>query len=175
MAEPKGILTLDLATQSGWAFLSRPGEPIQHGTVSFRPPMNSDGAFFQKARNWMTEFIGVMNPVAVGYEAPLQYGAGGGSNPQTTLRLFGLASICELVCEDLSVRKVMKLNNQTCSKHFCGIGRSPKDKVKPTYKQAIEMGFRPADDNAADAIAGLYYFAHCLKVPGFEHPPHTMI
>ena len=85
-----GVLALDLARVSGWAFGEPGAEPL-HGSIRFCAPGASHEAIFASAYRWAKELIGHHTPGLVVWEAPLATSFKRGSTTtDTTSLLYGL-------------------------------------------------------------------------------------
>jgi hypothetical protein len=164
------ILALDLASRSGWA-LGAAGETPRSGSVSFARAEHSMAAHFVGCRQWLTDFVAVNNPRIVVFEAPLapSYVAGR-TNTDTVRKLMGLTAIVEeaLYGKGFDVREapVSKVRE-----FFLGTAHLKRREAKQATKhRCVELGWRPCDDNAADALAlwaymvGIVAPAHGLKL-----------
>lgn len=159
------VLALDLATQTGWASRNDNGS-ITFG--SFRLPKTGDnvGAYLSAFHHWLIEIVDLFDKpsLTVVFEAPIL--------PKTTgikvvRKLQGLAGHTEFICDQMGVKSCMEVNNKSVRKHFIGNGGAKRDDAKRmTIEQCTKRGFRPQNDDEADALAVLDYACHCLKLPG---------
>lgn len=159
------VLALDLATNTGWASRREAGV-VSFG--SFRLPKTGDdvGEYLSVFHHWLIDIVACFDTeaLAVVFEAPIL--------PKTTgikvvRKLQGLAAHTEFVCNQLAVSRCMEVNNMSVRKHFIGSGGYKRDEAKRlTVMQCTERGFKPQNDDEADALACLDYACHCLKIPG---------
>ena len=142
------ILALDLGTTTGWASLV--GGIVQSGTVSFRPSRYDGGGMrYLRFANWLAEIDRLAGPMAaiwfeevrrhVGTDAAHLYGG----------FLATLTAWCER--EQVAYQGVPV---GTIKRFATGKGNADKHAV---LAAVTARGFRPADDNEADAIALLLW------------------
>ena len=167
MPQTDGILALDLASVTGFAYGELPDSlptildvasgvripQVLHGTFRSGTAASSDGKFFSNFFNWLEDQIIFHNPRLVIFEAPIL--RGNKTAAQTARRLMGLATITDLVAHRRGVPLVREADLQTIKKHFAGHGHADKGAM---IRRCHELGWVPEDDNAADAIA-LWHFA----------------
>jgi hypothetical protein len=143
------VLSLDLATNSGWALRLADGQ-ITSGTVSFRPSRYDGGGIrYLRFRTWLDSIaadargIGVIHYEEVrrhlGTDAAHVHG--------------GLLATLTAWCEEHSVA-YQGVPVGTIKRHITGKGNADKQAVIAAVR---ERGFSPADDNEADAIAILLW------------------
>lgn len=151
-----GIMTLDLATKTGWACSRESGVPA-YGVRRIGRPQCSDGEFFCDFFGWLSDMIVVEAPRAMIFEAPIL--TAGKTSVQTARRLMGLAVFAEMLGTKNGIPRVFEANNSTVRKFFTGNGRAQKEDV---VRECQRRGWAPQDDNAADALAILAYAQHCF-------------
>lgn len=154
---PGGILTLDLATRSGWAYghasarLTRPAAYGAWDLGNGRAP-----ARWAALADKLADTLTIMQPRLVVFEAPLP--------PQAQTRtniarmLWGLCSTTELIC----YRRRIACKEQdapSARKALIGNGRPEKDTIV-SWCQARGLADL-TDHNAADAVV-LWYYAAAL-------------
>ena len=157
------LLTLDLATWTGFAFW-RPGMDRPRSGEIRLPKTGSDiGTFLWKLKAWLLPFMQMERPGVVIYEAPvLQMGK---TTPETVIKLMCLAGFTEYLCKEAGVKTCLSVNNAQVRKHFTGRGNGPREIMKEGVVLACErMGWPVDGDNEADALGILHYAAHCLKI-----------
>lgn len=140
------ILTLDLGTHCGWAFNDRNGD-ISHGTEHFDGHVRHGPALrWLQFRSFLSQKGLSINTVYyedvrrhVGTDAAHVYGGF-----LALLQIYAHVNNARLVGVGVGVIK----------KHWTGKGNASKDLM---IAAAIERGFKPVDDNAADALALLSY------------------
>ena len=174
----EGILALDLASRTGWAYCNGAYRPrptviegksvpvgiVRSGTHRFAPPGSGIGRVLAKAQDWLRATILVLQPAWIVYEAPLP-----GKNQKsdsTALLLISLCGLVELEAELVGTR-TFKAGNNVVKKHVTGLGRY---KTREAGKLAMievcrEWGFDPRDDNEADAL-GLMDYAASMALRG---------
>ena len=143
------ILALDLGTSTGWAIRGHDGL-ITSGTVSFRPGrFDGGGMRYLRFTNWLGELDRLSGPIATlwfeevrrhaGTDAAHVYGG-------LMATLTAWAELRGIPYEGVPVGTIKRY----------ATGKVNADKAKMVA--AIQArGFRPADDNEADAIALLLW------------------
>lgn len=157
------ILALDIATTTGWAF-GRPGDIPRSGSVRLAPPGSSNGAIGRGMLRFLTDFISVEKPDQIYYEVPLDPRHMGAKTTFKTARiLLGLPFLVETIAEARGIFRLREAGVQDVRKYFVGTPR-PKDKKAAVQTQCRVLGWKPVDDNAADALA-LWAFACAIEAP----------
>lgn len=143
------ILALDLGTKTGWAVLRVDGK-VESGTVNFSLKKNEgQGQRYVKFRHWLVEIKNTHDLTHIYYEVVMGHGAfaviaahvfGG---MLATMQAFGEHH--QIPYEGFGV--------STIKKRFAGHGKATKGDM---IAQCRALGFTPADDNEADAIALLH-------------------
>ncbi|OAN53875.1 hypothetical protein A6A04_13360 [Paramagnetospirillum marisnigri] len=156
-----GLLALDLATVTGWAYApipaapppteleraaSLPPEPLG-GTFRSGEPGCSVGRFLSLYGDWLARHLADLNPAGVIYEAPILPEQ---ANHATTIKLMGLAAVTELICHRRRIPWVRTAQPSSVKLTFTGHGRATKDKMIAACKA---RGWTPIDDNHGDALA----------------------
>lgn len=143
------LLALDLGTSTGWAICT-PDERIVSGTMSFRPSRYDGGGMrFLRFRSWLEQLIADANGVsAVHFEEIRRHASADSSH------LYGgfLATLTAW-CEQHHVA-YQGVPVGTIKRFITGKGNADKEAVIAAVKA---RGYRPADDNEADAIAILIW------------------
>ena len=146
---PRCILALDLGTTTGWAICSYDGL-ITSGTVSFRPGRYDGGGMrYLRFTNWLTELDRLSGPISAIWFEEVRRHAGTDAAHVYGGLMASLTSWGELrgiPYEGVPVG--------TIKRHTTGQGNAPKQAM---IAAARERGYRPADDNEADAIAILHW------------------
>ena len=145
----QAILALDLGTTTGWALRGQDGA-ITSGTMTFRPSRFEGGGMrFLRFRGWLAEIAGLSGGIArIAFEE-VQRHAGTGAAHAYGGFLATLTAWCEQ--EAIPYQGVPV---GTIKRYATGKGNADKARMIA----AIEArGFRPADDNEADAIALLLW------------------
>lgn len=156
-----GILFLDIATTTGWAE-GLPGER----PISGRLRLVSDGGpnyeAYDKLHDFLIDRFKLNRYRAVIFEKPMSPSHMAGRTTAATIRrLIGLCEVAEWVCRRSGYygSSVMTADVHDVRKHLLG-GRPAKGDAKREVIAALRgLGFDPADDNEADAIAGWLYAA----------------
>ncbi|MGN7613060.1 crossover junction endodeoxyribonuclease RuvC [Magnetococcales bacterium HHB-1] len=149
------VLCLDLGTQTGWALRQADGL-ITSGTESFHNNRWSGGGMrFLKFKRWLTEIKNSVDGLDaiyfeevrrhIGVDAAHAYG--------------GWLAILSAWCEHHQI-PYEGVPVGTIKKSVTGKGNANKQAVITAVQQ---LGFSPADDNQADALALLH---HILKQQG---------
>lgn len=143
------ILALDLGTTTGWA-LSQPDAPIISGTQSFKPGRFEGGGMrFLRFKRWLTEIKQAAGEIeAVYYEEVRRHV--GTDAAHTYGAFYGqLTAWCEhheIPHQGVPVG--------TIKKFATGKGNAGKEEMLCAIQG---RGFKPIDDNEADALALLLW------------------
>ena len=155
MASPKtgALLALDLGTTTGWAL--RLGSETHSGTVSFRPSRYDGGGMrYVRFRNWLDRLAADAGGVSAIHYEEIRRHVG-----TDAAHVFGgLLATLTAWCEERSL-PYQGVPVGTWKRHACGKGNASKDDVIAAIR---ERGFKPADDNEADAIAILLWAIETL-------------
>ena len=143
------ILALDLGTTTGWA-LSPPGGPIASGTVSFRPSRYDGGGMrYLRFRNWLNQLFAGGDAIEAVYFEEVRRHAG-----TDAAHVFGgLLATLTAWCEEHGLA-YQGVPVGTIKRFATGKGNADKAAVIAAIQA---LGFRPADDNEADALALLLW------------------
>lgn len=155
-----GVLTLDIASATGWACWEGPGR-LRYGTYRL-PAGGRMGRRLRAYGFWLDGMLSVTPVERLVYEAPLLRSVGENQTSiQTAQLLMGLVAVTCLVAEGRDIAIVEPANNQTVRAHFLGSARGRRDELK---RRCIDMcrayGWSPKDDNCADALAILHWTLH---------------
>ncbi|MGB1214584.1 MAG: hypothetical protein ACPG4X_14565 [Pikeienuella sp.] len=154
-------LFLDISTNTGFAWRSESG--LVTSGVKELPQIPDIGRYLSAYHDWLVSVIDVFDRdrLCVVYEAPFV------KNVSAVEKLFALSGHTQFVCRRLRVAKYFKCEPDRIRKHFLGSAHGSRELVKKlTIDECLNRGFDPKDDNEADALAGLDYTMHCLKLPG---------
>lgn len=166
MVATGGILALDIASRTGWAF-GRPGELPRAGSVRLAPPGSDIGLVGMGLIRWMRDFTQLEKVDALYIEAPVNPAfMRGKTSWETALMLISLFGIACATAEGLGIFRRRRANVQDVRRHFVGESR-PKDKKQAVIARCRQLGWKASDDNAADALA-LWSFACAIEAPRTE-------
>lgn len=146
----KTILALDIATKTGYA-LRRADGRIESGVINcgLRKDERS-GRRWQKLRSFLVELNAAHQIDEVCFEdCVIRFGTG---QTQTARVYGGFVATVEAFCEHHQIN-YRSINIGTWKKHFTGNGAAKKPQIIDVCKS---LGFKPADDNEADAIGILH-------------------
>jgi len=151
------ILSLDLGTRTGWALLGRDGS-ITSGSESFKPQRFEGGGMrYLRFKRWLTEVKQSADGLDAVYFEEVRRHAGvdaahayGGFMAQLTA--WGEH-------HDIPYQGVPVC---TIKKHATGKGNAGKQEMVAAMQA---LGFRPEDDNEADALALLMWAIATQEVP----------
>ncbi len=158
--ESGGILALDLATKTGWAY----GKPDKRGPTAFgslkfkgeRP------AIYRELRRWLSDWIRAQPGLIVFESAAPPIWMLGRTRFATTKLLIGM---CEHV-EELCYERIELCDAMTSQvrAHFLGTNRIKRPEAKRlTIARCEKLGWHVANDNEADACALWHYQASLLS------------
>ena len=143
------ILALDLGTTTGWALRSANG-PVAHGFVSFKSQRFEGGGMrYLRFRSWLDQLAVTTGlPEAVYFEEVRRHAA------TDAAHIYGGFLACLTAwCEELGLA-YQGVPVGTIKRHVTSKGNADKQAVIEAVRA---RGFRPADDNEADAIAILLW------------------
>jgi crossover junction endodeoxyribonuclease RuvC len=159
------ILALDLASRTGWA-LGRVDDPRPLcGSLRFAREGASMGAVFCGCRQWLVSFLAANRDIKlIVFEAPMVPQIMSGRTAMNTLRhLIGLCAVVEELSYSLGGYDVREARVSDIRAHFIGSNRHKRAEAKElTLAACRRLGWTPADDNAADALALFHYQASIL-------------
>lgn len=163
---PSQILALDLASRTGWALGYVTDKVPQSGSIRFAKEGSSMAAMFSACRLQLRDFLS-MNPEIglVVFEAPLlPMFKTGKTNIKTIRSLVGMAAVVEELLYTLGKYDVREAKVSEVRTHFLGSNRHRRDAAKHlTINACYRLGWKPVDDNAADALALWHYQASVLE------------
>jgi hypothetical protein len=143
------VIALDLGTTTGWAIQSV-GLAIESGTVSFRPSRYDGGGMrYLRFGAWLDSLAAdITLPAAIYFEEVRRHAG------TDAAHLYGgfLATLTSW-CEQRAIA-YQGVPVGTIKRHITGKGNADKAAVIAAVR---DRGFRPADDNEADAIAILLW------------------
>lgn len=150
-----GILSLDVASKTGWAY-GFAGEAPQHGVFELPSTGDNLGRYGVTFLQWLTSKLRELRPREVVFEAPILPKI---TNLNTTRKLHGLALMVEAACE-LEAVPCSEIGNSEWRRQFLGPYYPPKpcrDELKRAVIAACRnMGWNPRGDDDADALGILH-------------------
>jgi Holliday junction resolvasome RuvABC endonuclease subunit len=143
------VLALDLGTTTGYAIRNRDGV-IASGTVSFRPNRYDGGGMrYLRFRTWLEAIVQDVAPInVVHYEEVRRHLSTDAAHVHG-----GLLATLTAWCEQRSIA-YQGVPVGTIKRHVTGKGNADKATVIAAVRA---RGFKPADDNEADALAILLW------------------
>ena len=143
------VLALDLGTSTGWAIRGHDGL-ITSGTVSLRPGrFDGGGMRYLRFTNWLTELDQLSGPIAsIWYEEVRRHAGTDASH------IYGGLMATLTAWAELRGVPYQGVPVGTWKRRVCGKGNAGKQDVIECMRG---RGFRPADDNEADALGILHW------------------
>jgi hypothetical protein len=156
------LLSLDLATKTGWAFgTTEAGDPVS-GVLSLPKTGVELGPYLNDFAQWLNRLCIEHDVEQIVYEEPIM--PMGSIRKDTLMKLYNLAGTAERVAHHRKV-PVRSVDAGTWKKFFCGRGGFGKStKPYPPIIKCREYGWQPKDDNEADAI-GLWFYGCAVLSP----------
>ena len=143
------ILALDLGTHTGWALHQRDGT-ITSGTEHFSPQRFEGGGMrFLRFKRWLNELRSHSVEINAVFFEEVRRHAG----VDAAHAYGGFMSHLTAWCEQNSI-PYQGVPVGTIKKHATGKGNAAKDEMVAAARQ---RGFKPADDNEADALSILHW------------------
>lgn len=145
-----GILALDLATTTGWAYGRVPldaarAKPLS-GVIAIRGALTL-GGFLSRFEDALLAKLVEFNPHGLIIEAPILPKA---CNRETSIKLMSLAGIAEMTAYNSGIRWREQAQPSSVKKHWTGRGNADKAAM---MAEATRRGMTFVDDNECDAIA----------------------
>jgi hypothetical protein len=148
-AKPPVILALDLGQCTGWAVRNRDGA-IASGVHEFRPGrFDGGGMIWLRFRGWLQELEETSGGVGVVVFEEVRRHAGTAASHA----YGGWLAILTAWCEHYGI-PYQGVPVGTIKRHIAGKGSADKAAVIDAVRK---LGFSPADDNEADALALLHW------------------
>jgi Holliday junction resolvasome RuvABC endonuclease subunit len=142
------VLSLDLATQTGWAYSS--AGLVTSGSEGFHlKKKDGSGVRFLKFRSWLRDQIEIVKPELVVFEEVMRWSSGAAAKCYC-----GLLAILLTECEAKGI-SYKGVHVGTIKKSATSKGNATKDEM---IQAAVALGYAPKDDNEADAIHLLHLF-----------------
>jgi Holliday junction resolvasome RuvABC endonuclease subunit len=139
------ILALDLGTYTGWALLCRDGS-IASGTEPFKPQRFEGGGMrYLRFKRWLTEIKQSNDGLDAVYFEEVRRHLG----VDAAHAYGGFMAHLTAWCEHHQI-PYLGVPVGTIKKHATGKGNAAKGEM---IAAAVDRGFRPSDDNEADALA----------------------
>ena len=151
------ILTLDLGPKTGWALHQADGT-ITSGTVEFKPGrFEGGGMAFLRFKHWLDEVCRFAEPIAGIWFEEVRAHAG-----VTAAHVYGgfLAHLSAWAEQQEIPYQGVPVG--TIKKHATGKGNAGKPAM---IAAMVAKGHHPSDDNAADALAILYWVLDAEVMP----------
>lgn len=140
----RNLLALDLGTHTGWAIRRRDGS-IVHGTESFSPRKSwTPGQRWLRYRSWLAQIIDREQVHAITYELVHRHLG------TEAAHAYGAFQACTEMAAGCRGIELLTVGVGTTKRHWTGKGNADKAAM---IAEAKRRGFRPVDDNAADALA----------------------
>lgn len=151
MERPPLILTLDLATRTGFC-IGRRGEQPRFGNWTLKLPEDNQDRASRKLGCLLRDEFTVAKPDLVVHESPLNPSVklGRGDSVNSVTLAWILTGAVGGVCGPYGVR-MKRANVQTVRKAVLGTAR-PENPKQAALDFVNALGFRTRDDNEADAI-----------------------
>ena len=149
LADLRPILALDLGTTTGWALCSRDGSTTS-GTMTFKPARFEGGGMrFLRFRGWLAEIAGLSGGLArVVFEEVRRH-----AGTDAAHAYGGFLGTLTAWCEEIGI-PYEGVPVGTIKRHATGKGNADKAAMVAAMQS---RGYRPADDNEADALALLFW------------------
>lgn len=160
------VLFLDLATITGYAAGGLRGVEA-HGVFEMPKTYENIGRFLNAAERKIEALVDRLAPAQIAFESPFIH-----RKVDTIVKirkLSGLANVVEQIADKHGTPCQEALVDDIC-RHFIGRNypRSSERKKMATKVKCRELGWDVADDNDADALAGLSYMLAC------KHPESAL-
>ncbi len=160
------ILALDTASATGWCYgdTAEPNASLEYGTQKFKVHDKELGPFAVDFDFWLDELIDRARPELIAFEAPIL--RIGGPRPMTSVAgarlMMGLTWHVEFRAAKWDI-KCRECDLQRVKQFWTGDGRAKKDQM---VRMAEIYGYKPQDDNQADALAIFHYAAQLVGARG---------
>jgi hypothetical protein len=171
-----GLLVLDQATVTGWAFCDPGKEPLW-GSIRLGKRGAWEGIVFWEFRNFLLDRIGVLQPDVLAFEAPFvpRPDRKKEAKPLSVDQLrrgFGLVSHITSIAEECGIKEIDEYQSIECVKFFTGRGRFPGEtaaertanKKEATVAACRARGWLNVTYDESDALA-LLMFAEWKRYP----------
>lgn len=165
------ILALDLATTTGWA-IGRPGQKLRSGSQRFAARNEDQATGFARYSLWLADILATEDVTEVCYEQPMDprhmmKNGRATTNFDTIRLLLGLCAITEAEARKARVKTITEAPVQSVRSYLLRT-RPPKGEAKAQVMRMLNiLGYRPGDDNEADALA-IFLYASGIRAPGVD-------
>ena len=149
------IIFLDLARQTGWCE-GIPGEPPSSGTERLAPSGAGRAAVQGGLLRFISKRLLAQHYFEVAFEAPMDP-RHMKTNLNTARMLLGLPAVLEAAAVVTRHHNVTEHNVHDVRSYLLGHKPDKGGSKRAVIDKLISLGFAPADDNEADAIAGWLY------------------
>jgi Holliday junction resolvasome RuvABC endonuclease subunit len=151
----KAILALDLATQTGWAHSS--SGLVTSGSEGFKlKKQDGPGVRFLKFRSWLRDQIEIVKPELIVFEEVMRWSSGAAAKCYC-----GLLAILQTECEAKEI-PYEGVHVGTIKKAATKNGAASKEQM---IQAARARGYKPQDDNEADALHLLHIYIDRYHIP----------
>ena len=151
----RAVLALDLATQTGWA--SSSAGMVSSGSEGFQlKKKDGPGVRFLKFRSWLRDQIETIKPDLIVYEEVMRWSSGAAAKCYC-----GLLATMQTECEAKEIA-YEGVHVGTIKKAATKNGSASKEQM---IKAAEARGYKPKDDNEADAIHLLHIYLDGYHIP----------
>lgn len=156
-----GLLALDVATITGWAY-GAAGERPDYGHFTAAKRGMVDGQIIARFRDWLDECFELWKPATVAFESPY---VGRMIDIKVLRRLMTLNGLVEELAWRHRVRCREEASNVIC-RQFTGNGSwgGRAKKKAATKKMCAVYGFPDVTEDEADALA-LWHYAEAALFP----------
>lgn len=161
------LLAIDGARKLGFALdIWLPSGRPTSGHIELCPSGMSLGYYGVKYNDWLSETLGFHRPREVIYESPV---ISGNFNIEEAKKQFGMAALCETICEMHGV-PCKPANNSSVKKLITGYGRAEKPEVRAQWHR---RGWMIENLDESDAVAILIYKLHVDGTRPYSGPLFT--
>lgn len=154
------ILFLDLATQTGWCE-GVPGQRPTSGTIRLAGSGGPNAEAYNTLYQFLDDRLRLTRYQMIAIEAPQSPShMAGRTNANTLRRLIGLCEVVEWVAyrHGYFGKRMVEARVDDVRRYLFAGSRPAKGEAKIAVVSRIKaLGYQPADDNEADAIAGWLY------------------
>lgn len=173
MAVQGPILSLDLASQTGWA-VGEPGKTIRYGSLKLGNPGWGREYRYHALRDFFMDMAAIEKPWAVVFESSfnlammMSRSSDGGmkTNVETVKMLIGFTAVVGEAAVACKIPVLRETDANSVRNYFLGKGRPRKrDEVKRAVMQrCTQFGWAPKNTDSADALA-TWAFAESIWSP----------